>query len=91
MRKDAMEIAREASERERTNTARLMALVDAASDMGGWKDDLDADGRDAVAYDDDPVRQWERRVREAEVAALGAIAFLLLRRDEEMWEAWLRY
>jgi hypothetical protein len=69
---------------------RLMELIDKGTDTGGWTDELEG-GLDVIAYDDDPVRQWERRVRESEVAALGAIAFLLLRQDEEMWEAWERY
>jgi hypothetical protein len=85
------DVAPERFDRDRRDAQRLMGLIDLATDSLTWVAELDADGRDAIAYDDDPVGQWERRVRESEVAALGAIAFLLLRRDDEMWEAWRRY
>ena len=69
-------------------TERLLELISTATDMKGWTDELDSDD---IAYDDDPVKQWERRVRESEVAALAAIAYLLLRRDEELWDAWVNW
>lgn len=67
---------------------RIMQLLDAATDEGSRFDELDTD---EIMYDDDPVKQWERRIRECEVAALGAIAFLLARQDEEVWDAWQRW
>jgi hypothetical protein len=81
----------EARHRRREEVLRLMKLVDAASDLGQLRDELGEDGFDSIWYDDDPVAAYKRRIAWMQAAALGAIAFLLLRRDEEMWEAWQRY
>jgi hypothetical protein len=88
---DPMVRAKEALDRERRDTERLMRLIDEATDRSGLFDELAEGGSEAFWYDDDPVAAVSRRLLLARSAALGAIAFLLLRRDEEMWEAWRRY
>lgn len=72
-------------ERERDDEQRLFRLVDDATDVG-WDAELSAPGSDQV---DDEVRGLLIQQRQA--AALGAIAFLILRQDESLWEAWTRY
>lgn len=89
-------------EKTQSGVGRLMELIDLATDRGRLTDEMDKEIDDLVYYghakignvtvtETDPIVVWERRLREMEVAALAAIAFLLLRKDEEMWAEWLRY
>lgn len=75
---------------------RLLEMVDRGTDFAGLWEELGetedgTTGREAWWYAEDPVKAVERRLMLQAVSALGAIAFLLLRRDEELWEAWERY
>lgn len=63
----------------------LMYLVDRASDSA-WDTDLPR-LESAVTDFEMRVQANQESIRDA----LGAIVLLLLRRDEEMWEAWLKY
>jgi len=64
---------------------RLLELVDIATDPG-WDDGLAA--RRTRDEDDNFRRDL---VQERIASAIGAIAFLLLRQDEDAWDEWKRY
>lgn len=71
---------------------RLMEMIDRATDSTLSPP---ADGMLPVeeAYLADPefARITDLRLRQAHVGALGAIALLLLRKDEQMWQSWKVY
>jgi hypothetical protein len=67
---------------------RLMKLLDTGTYLGGLYDEIN---HDAVHYADDPIQAFTARCLEMQAAALGAIAMLLARRDDEILDAWEQY
>jgi len=76
------------------DTSRFLHLMDRATDLDYITDDLGDANSDDLYFGPIPPETeaaFQRRVALCQQAALGAIAFLLLRQDEEMWQAWGRY
>lgn len=70
---------------DETEVYTVLRLIDQATDRG-WDEELSPPG---TRDEDDQIRR--DLVQERIAAALGALVYLVLRRDEDLWREWERF